>query len=72
MRTPGQITTDFSLMKNTRIRERANLQFRFEIFNAINRTNYLRPNSVLGNQDFGIIRSAQDMRILQFGLKLYY
>ena len=43
-----------------------------DVFNAINRTNYGRPNSVLGNQDFGTIRSAMDMRILQLGLKLYY
>ena len=72
VRTPGQVNVDFSTSKNTRIRERVNLQFRFEAFNAINRTNYGRPASVLGNQDFGTIRTAQDMRILQFGLKLYY
>jgi hypothetical protein len=72
VRTPGMVTVDFSMIKNTRLREKANLQFRFEAFNAINRTNYARPNSVLGNQDFGIIRNAQDMRILQLGLKLYY
>lgn len=72
VRTPGVISVDWSLTKNTKIRERANLQFRFEAFNAINWTNYGRPVSVLGNQDFGAIRSAQDMRILQIGIKLYY
>jgi hypothetical protein len=72
VRTPGQVTFDFSMMKNTRIRERINVQFRFEAFNALNWTNFGRPISVLGNQDFGLIRSAGDMRILQFALKLYY
>lgn len=72
VRTPGMIGTDVSLSKNVRLRERARLQFRFEAFNAINRTNFGRPQSVFGSTDFGVIRSAGPMRILQAGLKLYY
>ncbi len=72
VRTPGLVNVDVSLTKNTRFGEGRNLQFRFEAFNAINWTNFGRPVSVLGNQDFGIIRAAQDMRILQVAVKLYY
>jgi hypothetical protein len=60
------------MAKNARIMERYRLQFRVEAFNAINWTNLMRPASVFGNADFGTIRSAQDMRILQVGMKLYF
>lgn len=72
VRTPGLIGVDASLSKNFRLRERGSLQFRFEAFNLVNRANYGRPASVLGDADFGVIRSAGDMRILQAGVKLYY
>jgi len=72
VRTPGATTFDLSLSKNTRVTERARLQFRVEAFNALNWTNFGRPASVFGNADFGTIRAAQDMRILQLGLKLYF
>ena len=72
VRTPGLVGTDLSVSKNFRLRERTRLQFRLEAFNAINRTNFDRPASVFGSTDFGVIRSAGPMRILQVGLKLYY
>jgi len=72
VRTPGLVGTDLSVSKNFRLRERTRLQFRLEAFNAINRTNFGRPASVFGSTDFGVIRSAGPMRILQAGLKLYY
>jgi hypothetical protein len=72
VRTPGVITFDLSASRNIRVTERMRLQFRAEAFNAINWTNFGRPASVFGNADFGTIRSAQDMRIAQLGLKLYY
>ena len=44
---PGLATWDFSTLKDTRISERLNLQFRAEIFNLLNRANFNLPNAVV-------------------------
>jgi hypothetical protein len=44
---PGLATWDFSLMKETRIRERLNLQFRAEFFNILNHANFNTPNLIV-------------------------
>ena len=36
-RNPGYANTDFAILKNTRIHERANLQLRLEVYNLFNR-----------------------------------
>jgi hypothetical protein len=43
---PGLATWDFSVLKQTRIVERMNLQFRAEIFNLLNRANFNTPNLI--------------------------
>ena len=40
---PGYVSTDFSLSKDTKIFERLNTQFRAEIFNIFNHTNFGIP-----------------------------
>ena len=40
--------TDFSVYKNFRIREKVNLQFRIELYNAFNKTQFI-GNSQSGN-----------------------
>ena len=40
---PGLVNVDFGLLKTTRIRERMTLQFRAEIFNILNHTNFAWP-----------------------------
>jgi hypothetical protein len=44
---PGLATWDFSVLKNTRIHESLNLQFRAEIFNLLNRANFNTPNLIV-------------------------
>ena len=44
---PGLATWDFSALKETRIRENLNLQFRAEIFNLLNRANFNTPNLIV-------------------------
>ena len=44
---PGLASWDFSVMKDTRIREGMNLQFRAEIFNLLNRPNFNTPNLIV-------------------------
>jgi hypothetical protein len=41
---PGLATWDFSVLEDTKIRERLSLQFRAEIFNLLNRANFNTPN----------------------------
>jgi hypothetical protein len=44
---PGLTTWDFSVLKDTKIRERLNLQFRAEIFNLLNHANFNTPNLIV-------------------------
>ena len=75
---PGLATWDFSLLKDTRIRERLNLQFRAEIFNLLNRANFNLPNAVVFTPSgvsptAGVITSTSTTsRQVQFALKLLW
>jgi hypothetical protein len=69
---PGLATVNVSLVKNTRIAERMNLQFRLEAFNLFNRTNFDLPDIFVGDPAFGAILSAEAPRHIQFGLKLLF
>ncbi len=70
---PGVRQWDFSLVKNTSIRERHSLQFRFEAFNFPNHPNWNAPSSdARAAATFGKITSARTMRELQLGLKYVF
>ncbi len=69
---PGFQNVNASLLKNTRITERVNLQFRAEAFNLFNHPNFNLPDNFLGSPTFGRITSARDPRHIQFGLKLLF
>jgi hypothetical protein len=74
---PGLATWDFSLFKDTRLRERTTLQFRAEFFNILNRANFNTPNAVTFtpavSPTAGLITStATSSRQIQFGLKLLW
>jgi hypothetical protein len=72
LHAPGINNWDLTLMKNTRIGERRNVQFRAEFFNAWNHPQFLLPNVNLSSPAFGTITAAKDGRQVQLGLKLYY
>jgi hypothetical protein len=58
------------MIKNTRISERQNLEFRFEAFNFPNHPNWDIPaRDVRQANNFGVVRTAKTMREMQFGLK---
>ncbi len=71
-----QFYWDSSLFKNFRVRqisEDFNVQFRFAAFNVLNRVNRYRPETNFDNQnDFGIDRSEQRRRQLEFAIKLIF
>ena len=69
---PGAYTWDFSVFKNTAIREKATVQFRAEFFNIFNRANFSNPSTAQNAGTFGRITGAGAARELQFGLKLLY
>ena len=50
---PRFFNTDFGLLKNNRITERFNLQFRAEFFNIFNHPNFGSPNNNLTDPLFG-------------------
>jgi hypothetical protein len=69
---PGFQTVNASLIKNTSLSERINLQLRAEAFNLFNHPNFNLPDNFLGSPTFGQITSARDPRHLQFGVKLLF
>jgi len=77
---PNLVNTDQSLFKNIKMTERFNFQFRFEVFNAFNRANFILPSSATGanfanritSGNFGQSAGTRDPREIQFGLKLLW
>jgi hypothetical protein len=69
---PGFANIDFALAKTWRLRGTSELEFRWEIFNLLNRTNFDLPNRIFGNPNFGRIFSAKSPREMQFGLRMTF
>ena len=66
---PGRKVVDLALAKSFDIRDRRQVQFRIEAFNAFNWVNWNNPNGSLGNTNFGIISGAGTAREMQLSLK---
>jgi hypothetical protein len=67
----GAVAADTSILKDFPIRERHRLQFRAEMLNFINRTNFGLPAQGRGAGDFGTVRGlapGNQARIIQLGL----
>jgi hypothetical protein len=77
---PGMVQVDMGLSRMFHVRERQNVQFRWEVFNVPNRLNPAAPNTTLSSGSFGQITSdingsgsqAGDPRIMQFALKYIF
>ncbi len=77
---PGLAELDTSLLKNTPISERVNVQFRAEFFNLLNRANFATPNPVVFSSagttpspTAGVITATSSTsRQIQLGLKLVW
>ena len=55
---PGFGSVDFSIFKRIPITERIKTEFRVEIFNLFNRTNWANPNVTLSSSSFGQLTST--------------
>jgi hypothetical protein len=77
---PGLVQTDLSLAKRFSFSERLNLQFRAEVFNLLNHTNFNTPNPVVYASATGgpsptaglITSTSTTSRQIQLGLKLLW
>ena len=69
---PSFKNVNFSLVKNTTIKETATIQFRTEFFNLFNHPNFGLPDNFVGSPSFGRLISAESPRRIQFGLKLLF
>ncbi len=71
---PGLQDWDFSVHKKISLSEARYFQFRAEFFNIFNHTNFYNPDGHFsdGPTEFGRITEAQDPRLVQFALKLYF
>jgi hypothetical protein len=79
LRGPSFVNTDLSLVKNTKLTERLNLQFRTEAFDVFNHPNFGNPNLNAQSSSFGRITSTRfptgdfgSARQLQISLKLQF
>jgi hypothetical protein len=70
---PRISNSDFALLKTFKISETQRIDFRAELFNIFNHTQFFNPdgNSSDGAQ-FGQVTQARDPRLVQFALKLFF
>jgi hypothetical protein len=70
---PGWPNLDFSVIKDTQLTERMQLQFRAEFFNIMNFATFGGPATTVGSPGFGFTGStATTERQIQFGLRLMF
>ncbi len=83
IRGPRNQNWDLTLFKNFRIRERMRVQFRWELYNAINSTQFSAIDSAARfdtrdparpqvNARFGEFTAASSPRTMQFALRFYF
>ena len=72
---PGMFNTDLALLRDFRISEEKQVQFRLEAFNVFNHTQFFGPTAVNGDVDnalFGHVANAAPPRLIQLALKFAF
>ena len=69
LRGPGTQRVDFSITRRVNMGP-SRLEFRWEIFNLLNHTNFGNPDTNISNPTAGMITTADDARSMQLGLRL--
>jgi hypothetical protein len=69
---PGLVTFDMALYKDFRIGEHQTIEFRGELFNIFNHTNFSGVQTAYGASNFGEVTSALDPRIVEFALRYHF
>jgi hypothetical protein len=66
---PGQVAINLALNRNFTMREKSRLQFRWEVFNALNHANFKPPVVFVNVPNAATITSAADPRRMQVALR---
>jgi hypothetical protein len=66
---PGFLEINLSVFKNFYFEKHGSLQFRWEVFNALNHANLNLPNVNVNEPTAGTIPTAGTPRLMQFGLR---
>jgi len=69
---PGYVNWDASAFKSIRLAESKELEFRGELFNLLNHTNFRLPVSDIESPTFGQIQSDVSPRVIQVALKFLF
>jgi hypothetical protein len=69
---PGLYNFDLALLKDTKITEGMQAQFRAEAFNIFNHAQFNNPDGNINDSEFGFVTSAQPARIMQLALKFIF
>jgi hypothetical protein len=69
---PGENQWDITFVKKIKITEAKYFEFRTDIFNAFNKTQFVNPDGNFSNSTFGQVLQARDPRLVQFALKFYF
>jgi hypothetical protein len=70
---PHISNTDFALLKSFLISESKRVDFRAELFNIFNHTQFFNPDgSSSDGPQFGQVTQARDPRLVQFALKFFF
>jgi len=69
---PGYANWDFAAVKNFRVSEGKEFQFRGELFNFLNHTNLRLPNNDIQSSNFGVVQSDVGPRVIQVALKFLF
>jgi hypothetical protein len=69
---PSLVNLDTSLVRNFKIKERANFSLRGQFYNTLNHPNFNYPNAQFGTAAFGTVVSAQDPRELEIAARLTF
>jgi hypothetical protein len=69
---PGENQWDVTFSKRVALSEAKYFQFRADIFNLFNKTEFVNPDGNFSNTTFGQVQQARDPREVQFALKFYF
>jgi outer membrane receptor protein involved in Fe transport len=69
---PGNYNLDFALFKKFALREHWQLQYRWEMFNALNHANLGQPRANISVARTGQIDTTSGPRVMQMGLRMVF
>jgi hypothetical protein len=70
---PGTANLDLGVHKIVAVRENMKLEFRTEIFNVFNHTQFFNPDgNITDGASFGQVSRAQDPRLIQLAVRLTF